>query len=190
MPSGTPSNWADLMLQIEPVRPETSVAPPLMPGEQASIRVASALSKLEQACDCVLALLPASLSPQCGTQIRTVLMECLSNAIVHGNLEIDSSLRAAGDWSGYNDQLQARQADPHYSQREVLLDFALRPQELFVAVEDQGPGFTPTPADDTVSIEDLVLAEAGRGLVIVRHFAKQVTFNPSGNRIELLLPLE
>lgn len=74
-----------------------------------------------------------------------VIQEMLSNALLHGNLEvggIDSP--DGGGLEGYGERLDAALADPERAARKVQLSASLVADRLEIAVEDDGPGFDPS----------------------------------------------
>ncbi len=68
----------------------------------------------------------------------------------------------------------------------VTVEYEVGPSRVFVAVEDQGPGFVPEAVPDPTLDENLELP-SGRGLVLIRAYMTSVTYNERGNRVELVL---
>ncbi|MCW5776759.1 MAG: ATP-binding protein [Phycisphaeraceae bacterium] len=68
----------------------------------------------------------------------------------------------------------------------ITVDYEVGPSRIFVAVEDQGPGFVPDAVPDPTLDENLELP-SGRGLVLIRAYMTSVTYNERGNRVELVL---
>ena len=52
-------------------------------------------------------------------------------------------------------------------------------------ISDQGPGFDTSRFDKPIDPEDL-LSIGGRGLLLIRTFMDEVTFNPAGNTITMV----
>jgi serine/threonine-protein kinase RsbW len=92
----------------------------------------------------------------CG--MRVALEEALINAVKHGH---------GGDPA-----------------KEVRVQYAVSPQEVLVAVEDQGPGFDPGQVPDPLAPENLE-KPSGRGLLLMRHYLTEVRFNGRGNTVTL-----
>jgi DNA-binding response OmpR family regulator len=113
--------------------------------------------------------------------------EALVNALEHGCLELDSSLKADlfAKEDAYAAQLQARLADPLYSQRLVEVESHLTPDTFTVTIRDEGPGFE-TSTVSTVTDVDLN-KQCGRGLPLILLVMDQVVHNPKGNEIKLVL---
>ncbi len=68
----------------------------------------------------------------------------------------------------------------------VTVEYEVGRSRVFVAVEDQGPGFEPEAVPDPTLDENLELP-SGRGLVLIRAYMTSVTYNDRGNRVELIL---
>ncbi len=66
----------------------------------------------------------------------------------------------------------------------VRLDFVVAVDRAVIAVEDQGPGFNPSDVPDPTLDENLE-RPCGRGLMLIRAYMSALTFNPSGNRVEM-----
>ncbi len=68
----------------------------------------------------------------------------------------------------------------------ITVEYALSPERIRVAVEDQGPGFTPAAVPDPTLDENLE-NPGGRGLVLIRAYMSRVRHNDRGNRVEMEL---
>jgi serine/threonine-protein kinase RsbW len=90
--------------------------------------------------------------------LRLALEEAVVNALEHGN---------GGDPA-----------------RQVMVRYAVGPQEVLVDVEDEGPGFDPDTVPDPTAPENLD-KPGGRGLLLMRHFTSWVRFHGRGNRVTL-----
>src|SRR5262245_55390964 len=73
-------------------------------------------------------------------KLMLALHEGLSNAIVHGNLQVPSSLKEQGD-TAFAEALAQRVADPHYVERvcDIVMDYD--GQRCQWIITDQGNGF-------------------------------------------------
>lgn len=117
-------------------------------------------------------------------QIGTALAEALSNAIDHGNLELDSSVREQGT-EAYDRMRQERARQPQYRDRRVHVTEFMTPDEARYTIGDEGNGFDVTSVPDPTHPECL-LKVSGRGLLLVRTFMDDVTFNETGNEITMV----
>ncbi len=117
-------------------------------------------------------------------QISTALTEAINNAIDHGNLDLDSALREGGGDS-YARQRQERVLEAPYRDRRVRIRERLTPDEVSYVVEDEGAGFDLSTVPDPTDPENLLKA-SGRGLMLIRTFMDDVTFNDAGNKITMV----
>ena len=117
-------------------------------------------------------------------RVGMALTEALNNAVDHGNLELDSTLREEAD--GRYDQLRKeRLLTLPYRDRRVYLTQKLTSQEAVFVVKDEGAGFDPTQLPDPTDPENLMRA-SGRGMLLIRTFMDEVKFNEAGNEITLV----
>jgi len=91
--------------------------------------------------------------------IRLALEEALSNAFRHGN---------AGD-----------------PDKTVRLECRIEPDQVMLAVEDEGSGFDPHAVPDPTAEPNLHLP-SGRGIMLMRSFMTEVDFNARGNRVRMV----
>ena len=117
-------------------------------------------------------------------RIGTALTEAFANAIDHGNLELDSSLRENPDDAYYELGNQRRQQDP-YRGRRVHLTARLTPTEATYVIRDEGRGFDTKSFPDPTDPENIVKL-SGRGLLLIHSFMDKVTFNDTGNEITMV----
>jgi len=115
------------------------------------------------------------------TQIGMSLMEALSNAIIHGNLEVGSELRVSGTRPYYALIEQRRHEEP-YSSRLVRCVARESPDQVEYTILDEGPGFDHASLPDPTSPEGVVRAQ-GRGLMLIQMFMDEVEYNDRGNQI-------
>lgn len=123
-------------------------------------------------------------SPADQTRIGIALEEALSNALYHGNLELDSSLRDEGD-GRYERLLEERRRAAPYAERRIRLEARLSRREAVFTVRDDGPGFDPARLPDPTSPENLDKA-SGRGILLMRTFMDEVDFNDRGTAVRMI----
>jgi CheY-like chemotaxis protein len=119
--------------------------------------------------------------------IAMAFHEALVNALEHGCLELDSSLKADlfAEKDAYASLLQERLADPGYARRRIDVVMATTPERYEVVLTDDGPGFDITRLS---SITDVSLnKQCGRGLAMIHLVMDEVTHNPAGNQIRMVL---
>jgi len=115
--------------------------------------------------------------------IRTALEEAISNAMHHGNLEIDSSLRR-DSVTPYLRAIEQRASIPPHHNRRVFVTARIDRQQVEYVVRDQGKGFDPStvPALSGKLDPD---AAAGRGLGLIRSYMDHLSFNAVGNALTM-----
>lgn len=117
-------------------------------------------------------------------QLTTALTESITNAIDHGNLELDSEMREEDDGS-YRRLGDERTKQPPYCDRKVTITFVLTQSEAKIIVHDEGPGFDPSSLPDPTDPENLLKA-SGRGIMLMETFLDEVIFNEKGNEVTLI----
>lgn len=117
-------------------------------------------------------------------RVGIALTEALVNAMVHGNLEVSSSL--IGETSEpFNERIRKRMATEPYSRRVVHVDVFETPMEARYQIRDEGPGFDPAGIPDPTDPDNLEKG-FGRGLLLIRTFMDEVFHNATGNQITLI----
>ena len=117
-------------------------------------------------------------------RLAVALHESLTNAILHGNLEVSSDLRQE-DESIFHLLADERRKQLPYCLRQVFVAVALTATEVRISVRDQGPGFdvrkTMDP-DQPIDLERI----GGRGLLLLRSFTDVIYHNATGNEITMI----
>lgn len=119
-------------------------------------------------------------------RVRTgvALQEALTNACLHGNLEVDSALREI-DHKEYYDLARLRMSQPPYAQRRIHVTARYSLDSAEFIIRDEGPGFNraalPDPTDPT-NIE----RPCGRGLLLMQTFMDEVKYNAAGNEVTMI----
>lgn len=91
--------------------------------------------------------------------VRLALEEALSNAIHHGN----------GD-------------DPS---KQVTVEYEVTDQQLTIRVADEGGGFYPSQLPDPCCEQNLSRPN-GRGVMLMKSYMDEVSFNEQGNQVTLV----
>lgn len=117
-------------------------------------------------------------------QIGMALDEALVNAMHHGNLEVDSSLRDGDDEREYYDLIRARKTAEPFRHRRVRVEAEFSERHICVQISDDGRGFDPNKIPDPTSDSNLHKV-SGRGLFLIRSFMDQVAHNLTGNQITM-----
>ena len=101
----------------------------------------------------------AGFSQQAAFAIRLALDEALANAVKHGN-----------------------KLDPA---KQVTVDYSVDDQRVAIAICDEGPGFKPEELADPTAEENLSRPN-GRGVMLMRAYMTEVSYNESGNCVRLV----
>jgi CheY-like chemotaxis protein len=117
-------------------------------------------------------------------RVATALDEALQNAFYHGNLEVDSVLRAE-DNRPFEELAEKRLKTSPYADRRIRVAVCFSSDEVTFSIRDEGPGFNPADLPDPTN--PLYLERpSGRGLLLIKHFMDEVKFNDIGNEITLV----
>jgi CheY-like chemotaxis protein/anti-sigma regulatory factor (Ser/Thr protein kinase) len=117
-------------------------------------------------------------------RVTIALSEALTNAIIHGNLEVGSALRGSDD-VGYEQLVQERRRQKPFRDRRVTVLAQEMLHEARYIIRDEGPGFNPSTLPDPTDPANMEKA-SGRGLLLIRTFMDQVYHNEHGNQITMI----
>ena len=121
--------------------------------------------------------------PQDRLYSGVALEEALLNAMIHGNLEVSSSLREADD-DAFERLIAIRQSDSRYSNRLVTVEMTGSREQMRWRITDEGPGFNVARLPDPRSADRINL-QSGRGVLMMRAFMDEVAYNPRGNEVTM-----
>jgi anti-sigma regulatory factor (Ser/Thr protein kinase)/CheY-like chemotaxis protein len=116
-------------------------------------------------------------------RIGVALHESISNAVNHGNLELDSDLRQE-DERVYYELGEARKLIWPYCDRKVQIYASLNSDRVKFVIRDQGPGFNTRKIADPCDPENMHRI-GGRGLLLIKSFMDEVRHNRRGNEITM-----
>jgi CheY-like chemotaxis protein/anti-sigma regulatory factor (Ser/Thr protein kinase) len=145
---------------------DTTLIPPLINYVQANLALAGLCDASER------------------LRVGVALEEALLNAVLHGNLEVDSKLREKDDAEYYQEADRRRGLAP-YRERRVRFRAAFSPEEARFTVEDEGPGFNPADVPDPTDPANLEKT-SGRGILLMRLIMDDVQYNARGNQVVLV----
>jgi CheY-like chemotaxis protein/anti-sigma regulatory factor (Ser/Thr protein kinase) len=117
-------------------------------------------------------------------RVSTALQESLMNAVEHGNLEISSELREDGG-AAYVELGKSRRHEEPYASRRVHVSAKMNRERLTLIVRDGGNGFDPNSLPDPTDPAN-VQKVSGRGLMLIRTFMDEVSFNEAANEITMV----
>ncbi|WP_051340723.1 ATP-binding protein [Azospirillum halopraeferens] len=115
--------------------------------------------------------------------LELALHEAISNALVHGNLQVEGmkglSVAALDRFSA---ELASRMADPAYAGRRIVVRAWLEPRACVVEVADEGTGFAPRAPAGTGTAGG---GASGRGLDLISAIAEGYELLDDGRRIRM-----
>ena len=117
-------------------------------------------------------------------RVCIALEEALRNALFHGNLELTSEQRE-GDSEIYQRLIDDRTSKEPYASRRLEVTIEVGPTTGRFVICDQGPGFDPARLPDPTDPENIEKV-SGRGLLLMRTFMDEVSFNETGNRVTMI----
>src|SRR5688572_30317921 len=116
--------------------------------------------------------------------LGVALHEALTNAILHGNLELSSSLRESDEKEYYRQSVERRTQEP-YADRRVFVTTRFTRNELSFVIRDEGDGFDPNTLPDPTDPSNLGKV-SGRGLLLIQTFMDSIRHNVAGNEITMI----
>ncbi len=180
------SCWEDLLSRTTPAHieispwQELSFAQRLMEQKQPEYILSATTRTLYQApVSLALARMLSSrfsLLPELEENIATCLHETIQNAIVHGNLELDSDFDGEFGMSEYYDRISERVHEEQYGNRCIVICASRNIDGLSISVTDRGAGFSLNHSQIRTSFS----RPYGRGLDIVRSLCHHLHM-PFGN---------
>ena len=122
-------------------------------------------------------------------RVGMALKEALANALYRGNLEISFE-----QTRGNSEELMAgeeiavvreRLAQPEFANRRIHIHVRIDSQQAVFVIRDDGQGFDTAnlPSKGDLGTLD---ADGGRGIVLMRAFMDEVTYNNGGNEVTLI----
>jgi CheY-like chemotaxis protein len=118
-------------------------------------------------------------------QLSVALGEAIVNAMLHGNLELSSTLKES-DPAAHDALAAERRGASPYRDRRVRVSLAETDEGVTCVVSDDGSGFdvslVPDPTDPT-NLE----RTSGRGLFLIWTFMSQVTHSDGGRTITMMM---
>jgi anti-anti-sigma factor len=117
-------------------------------------------------------------------RVCIALEEAVRNALFHGNLELTSEQRE-GDAGEYQRLIDQRSATEPYASRRLEITVEVTPRSGRFVIRDYGPGFDPSKLPDPTDPANLERV-SGRGLLLMRTFMDEVTFNATGNQVTMV----
>ena len=118
----------------------------------------------------------------CMGDIRFAVHEAIANAVMHGNLGLDSGMRAnLAGLTRFAEVMEQRLADPAHARLPVFIAARLIGDRILISVEDQGQGFRLQDVNRPASA-----AAGGMGLAIIAKCCRRIRFSKGGRRITMM----
>jgi CheY-like chemotaxis protein len=121
--------------------------------------------------------------------LAVAMEEALLNAMLHGNLELspeEVQMVRATTLQGESCELIAQRCEQDaLRHRTIFLEYEISRQSIRIVVRDSGRGFD-VAKQGSARASDAIELEAGRGLVLIKNFMDEVTFNSTGNQITMI----
>lgn len=155
-----------------------------LPAAALLLRLSTATATRLDAADAFASALLARF-PHLGGQIaeiRFAVHEAVANAVIHGNLGLDSAMRSSvEELRRFAATMEARLGDPAHAGLPVTILARSCPGGLVISVEDGGAGFQPKTIRPPASA-----AAGGLGLSIIGKCCRRLRFSRGGRRISML----
>ncbi|MGJ8670449.1 MAG: ATP-binding protein [Oceanococcus sp.] len=174
--------WGVEWLPAEGARP--SGGDYLDHGYLCRLSISTQPKNIIQVCDYVCSVCQSLLTAEQTERVQTALVEALTNAMIHGNLEVDSFHIKRGDWDQHNELIRQALNDSVLSERRVILEFQCVNEKIVFSIEDEGSGFIASEFD-RLGPEDIHMSECGRGLMMIRFCMDEVSWSKRRNRITM-----
>lgn len=117
-------------------------------------------------------------------RVGIAVEEALLNALYHGNLEVSSDLKET-DPNLFEETAKQRSLEEPYRNRRIFVDALVSRESARFTIRDEGPGFDPSKLPDPCDPDNLE-KPSGRGILLMRSFMDEITFNEQGNQVTLV----
>lgn len=117
-------------------------------------------------------------------QVSVALREAIVNAMLHGNLELASSLKEE-DPDAHDKLAAERRTQDAYKDRKVRVTVTETNEAVSYMISDDGAGFDLTSVRDPLDLENLERT-SGRGLFLIRTFMDEVKHTNGGKTITMV----
>jgi len=120
-------------------------------------------------------------------KLMVALHEAITNAVIHGNLEVESALKEQGA-DAFAEMLAKRASDEALSARivDIVVDFDGERCQWIIT--DEGKGFdVERVIQRCMSDDPEILLASGRGILMMKSFLDDVRYEQGGRRVILSL---
>ena len=122
-----------------------------------------------------------------GNRVSLSLHEALTNAIVHGNLEVSSDLKEADEAERFAEALAVRSTQNEYSSRRVQVLVEHNEHRIVWTITDEGKGFDVAKVLERAESEEPSMLASGRGVMMMKAFMDDVQYELGGRRCRMTL---
>ncbi|MGZ0166059.1 MAG: ATP-binding protein [Planctomycetales bacterium] len=122
-----------------------------------------------------------------GNRITLPLHEALTNAIVHGNLEVSSDLKESAEAERFAEALAVRSAQNEYSSRRVQIVVEYNEHRVAWTITDEGKGFDVAKVLKHAASEEPSMLSSGRGVIMMKAFMDDVQYELGGRQCRMVL---
>ncbi len=113
------------------------------------------------------------------------ISEVISNAIYHGNLELESSLKDHS-FKKFQEEAEKRIKIAPYKDRKVYINGFFNKEKFVIEVEDEGNGFDWKGLVKKLNFSIDTVLPYGRGIFLLITIFDEVYWNDKGNKITLI----
>jgi anti-sigma regulatory factor (Ser/Thr protein kinase) len=125
----------------------------------------------------------ASLSKDLRVRLYSAVQEALMNAVLHGNLKIDSDLRGSLDGLlAAQDAIESKLNAPDIARSKIQVEAVWSKSVLNVMIRDSGTGYDHESAEECPASDDRA---SGRGIAILQAFSDKVAVLNGGTTVRL-----
>jgi anti-sigma regulatory factor (Ser/Thr protein kinase) len=122
-----------------------------------------------------------------GNRVALPLHEALTNAIVHGNLEVSSDLKEADEAERFAEALAVRSTQNKYSSRRVQVLVEYNEHRIVWTITDEGKGFDVEKVLKHAASEEPSMLASGRGVMMMQAFLDDVQYALGGRQCRMTL---
>jgi anti-sigma regulatory factor (Ser/Thr protein kinase) len=118
-------------------------------------------------------------------KLMVALLEAITNAVIHGNLEVDSALKEQGP-DAFAERLAKQASDEALSSRRVDIAVDFDGEMCHWTITDEGKGFdVERTLKRCMSDDPDILLASGRGILMMKTFLDHVRYDLGGRRVIL-----
>lgn len=179
----------DLLTKYERIIKNRRIGNPEIPGRlsmrEMKLHFKSGDGALPKVVDFLLGETGALFSNDEKISIELGLMELITNAVEHGNLEISSSEKQVAQQNGeFEDLVQNKLKNTVLANREVSIHFVMNEEYCEWIISDEGNGFNWRDLQNNLQ-EDRLYDLSGRGIFICQFLFDEMEYLGNGNTVRV-----